>query len=240
MTDPAPPGQDQALNLARQIAAVVAELVPDPSPVPNTAAAAAHYDDDCEGYDLTNKSGLYLSPQRLAKLLSMQLTDHSAPILDVACGTGLLGQALAGHGFTNLTGTDVSARMLAAARQKSVYRQLLQLDLHQPLPLPPAAFAAVACAGAFYDGIVHVSALAQLLPLVSPGGVLACDVESFAWADGGFRVVLERLRLDGVLDLLEIAQGRMFAAGYLGDDGDDRALTGVFVLARRAALTGFH
>jgi predicted TPR repeat methyltransferase len=51
------------------------------------------------------------------------------PVLDLGCGTGLVGLALADLKLGPITGIDISARMLEQARIKSVYTTLIEADL---------------------------------------------------------------------------------------------------------------
>lgn len=194
----------------------------------------SQYDLDAPDYDKAN-AGAYLSPERVAALVVEHVgTGGEAPILDLACGTGFLGERLRARGFANLTGADLSAGMLQRAEAKAVYRRLLRADLHEPLPLPVHGFAAVTCVGAFYEDLVAVHALAHVLPVIRPGGHLICDVEAHAWEAGGFRRVFECLAEEGWLTLPVCRPDRMFALGYMGEDDVDEGPQGVFLVARMA------
>jgi SAM-dependent methyltransferase len=49
--------------------------------------------------------------------------------LDLACGTGRIGRWLRGQGVTRLDGIDLTPQMLAQARAKGLYDELLQGDM---------------------------------------------------------------------------------------------------------------
>ena len=49
------------------------------------------------------------------------LNKDKLRILDIGCGTGLIGKYLAQKGFKHMVGLDVSPMMLAKARSKGVY-----------------------------------------------------------------------------------------------------------------------
>jgi predicted TPR repeat methyltransferase len=51
--------------------------------------------------------------------------------LELACGTGLVGQALGEKGFRNIYGCDISEKMLEIAETKNIYRSLDQFELGQ-------------------------------------------------------------------------------------------------------------
>lgn len=50
-------------------------------------------------------------------------------VLDIGCGTGLIGKYLAEEGFKNVVGLDISSAMLIVAEQKGVYSKLIKADL---------------------------------------------------------------------------------------------------------------
>lgn len=83
----------------------------------------------------------------------MGLNKDTVRILDLGCGTGLIGLELAKRGFTNIVGVDISPGMLEQADQKRVYTELVEHDINDIHDLPPKlnnAFDFVVAAG-----IVH-------------------------------------------------------------------------------------
>jgi len=176
--------------------------------------AIANFDKLSRSYDKTNNAEKFFSPALLGKLAALHLPPKCGPILDLACGTGLLGQQLSAHGFDDLVGVDISERMLEKAKAKSVYHTLIQADLHHPLPFAPGMFSAIACSGAFYEEIMEVQVLARTLPLIRAGGHLICDVEMVAWETGGYREVLGNLESDGILRLVYCEPVHLFSADY--------------------------
>ena len=84
---------------------------------------AASYDSDLVG------EMEYRAPAAAADLLHASLAGKTVRILDAGCGTGLVGEALTGLGYQNLTGADYWTDMLEHARRKNIYSSLLQVDL---------------------------------------------------------------------------------------------------------------
>ena len=69
----------------------------------NDEETKALYREWAETYDETMLDGLgYLTPRKTAHMLSTLVKDKSIRILDVGSGTGLAGESLADHGFTNI------------------------------------------------------------------------------------------------------------------------------------------
>jgi predicted TPR repeat methyltransferase len=65
----------------------------------------------------------------LAQAMPESAARAQAAVLDVGCGTGLAGEALAALGFAVVDGLDISPEMMAVAMARGAYRQCLQADL---------------------------------------------------------------------------------------------------------------
>jgi len=50
------------------------------------------------------------------------MSSGDVEVLDLGCGTGLVGQHLNERGFGNISGVDVSGNMLEEAAAKNVYK----------------------------------------------------------------------------------------------------------------------
>lgn len=105
-----------------------------------------------------------------------------ACVLDLGCGTGLVGVALAGIG-ARITGVDLSPRMLELACKRGVYERLVQADALEALAQAEAgSFHAVLAA----DVLVYFGALEEVFRgaarALAPGGVFAFSIEA---QDGG-------------------------------------------------------
>ncbi len=105
------------------------------------------YDDWAASYDADLTAWRYQAPSLTVGAL--RATQPGAnPVLDVGCGTGLVGRELAASGFSTVTGIDLSASALELAQATGAYREVLQVDLQtEPIPFPDVSFAAVVCVG---------------------------------------------------------------------------------------------
>ena len=73
----------------------------------------------------------YQVPQILASLMTdVETYDHNGPVLDLGCGTGLVGHAL-DQCFSSIDGVDLSQSMLSLAQTKSIYNKLIHEDIVQ-------------------------------------------------------------------------------------------------------------
>ena len=167
---------------------------------------------------------LYVGPAKVAALLSEFVNGHGAQVLDAGCGTGLVAESLARYGFHRMDGLDFSAEMLAVAKSKGLYRDLLVADLNHRLPLPDEFYDAVISCGTFTHGHVGAGALDELLRLIRVGGVMACTIHREVWTRAGFEEKLEALEEQGLIEIDDIRHQAYFEGGEP---------EGMYVLLRR-------
>jgi SAM-dependent methyltransferase len=121
---------------------------------------APTYEDDPDALDL-----------RLLERIRSIGWDQLRAVADLACGTGRTGAWLKQRGVAFIDGVDCTAAMLAGARAKGIYRELVLADL-RATPLPPEAYDLVTVV--LVDE--HLPALAPLYRegarIARPGGYL--------------------------------------------------------------------
>jgi predicted TPR repeat methyltransferase len=130
----------------------------------------------------------YRIPEALAgKVLPLLQRKRPARVLDLGCGTGLMGAALAPAG-ASITGIDLSAEMLARAAERGGYAQLVKSDLVGYLREAGAAtFDAVLATDVF----VYIGDLEPVFEgaarALAPGGLFAFSVEALEAGDFALR-----------------------------------------------------
>lgn len=129
----------------------------------------------------------YDAPEVLQRLLLAHGRLGLASALDLGCGTGLCGpmlRPLLAEGGT-LAGVDLSAAMLAVARERGVYDELLQQDLVEHLHGTRERHELVLAA----DVLIYLGDLAPVFAgvrrVLRPGGLFAFTVEAAA-GDAGY------------------------------------------------------
>ncbi len=139
----------------------------------DTEDTRAMYDRWAEVYDRDLQDGEYQQPARCAAALEAQLSDKSATILDVGCGTGLSGMALKNCGYSNIDGCDLSQGMLDKSELLGIYGRLFTCDLNlPPLDVDTESYNAVTAVGVFSFGHIMPDAVDELLRVVKPGGII--------------------------------------------------------------------
>ncbi len=128
----------------------------------------------------------YRAPALIADALSAVASNrHFVSALDLGCGTGLMGEALRNRA-DRLTGVDLSSAMIAKARERQVYEELMIGDALAPMRERPSAFDLIVAA----DVLVYVGDLAPLFAAVETAltadGLFAFSVETYE--GDGFRL----------------------------------------------------
>ncbi len=140
-----------------------------------------HYDAWAQSYDADLVDDLdYVAYRDAGDIFADIVADKSSRVLDVACGTGLAGEYLAGLGYRHLDGADLSEEMLARAAARGVYRNLWQQDITRPGPLEQA-YDALICVGLFAFATPEIGHLHRVVEFVAPGGNCIVTVNGAAW-----------------------------------------------------------
>jgi len=162
---------------------------------------AQSYDDDLLGDDLQ-----YVAPREAVAVFRRHVADAALRILDVGCGTGLSGKALAEAGFSRIDGVDISSEMLEQARAKGVYGALLEADLTVGLSIPDDDYDAVLSVGTFTHGHVGPDGVDELIRVVKPGGIVCLTVNEGVFDKMAYPSKIDALQRQGacrVLDLVD-------------------------------------
>jgi predicted TPR repeat methyltransferase len=118
------PGEPRAGHL---LAALTGESVPERA---NDSYVAAVFDQFSADFDETLERLNYQAPQLVQQVLAREYpqADGSLDLLDAGCGTGLCGPLLSPYA-KRLVGVDLSKGMLAKARERSDYDELVDAEL---------------------------------------------------------------------------------------------------------------
>jgi ubiquinone/menaquinone biosynthesis C-methylase UbiE len=158
---------------------------------------AAAYD-----YDNDNLLGTVSQPLSV-QIFQEYIKDKSLRIIDVGCGTGLVGVELEKGGFNNFDGIDISQEMIDIAKQRG-YAQLFIGSLNVSLPCENNEYDAALCVGVFTHGHVGSNRLDELVRIVKPGGIICFTVNEGVYDSYGFNLKIKNLESTNIWKILEI------------------------------------
>ncbi len=148
--------------------------------------------------------------------------EQGSGVLDVGCGTGVLGQELRRLGVKTIDGLDISPEMLTQARSKldttgPIYRHLVEADLTGPITIASDSYAGVVSSGAFTHGHLGPEALYEVFRVAAPGARCAIGVNSAHFDQFGFRAFLDGLAGDSVISSYELRDVAIYGHGMTKD-----------------------
>ena len=161
--------------------------------------------------------------------------SRNEPILDVGCGTGLVGEALyANSSFqSSVEGLDLSSEMLEQARLKKtatgqpIYSDLHIGDLTSSLNLPDNAYSGVISCGTFTHGHVGPEAFDELYRVAQSGAPFAVGINPDHFSNQGFET---RFRKDVSAGIITKPVYKKVQVYSTGSHKDEKFPVGIFEL----------
>jgi ubiquinone/menaquinone biosynthesis C-methylase UbiE len=129
--------------------------------------------------------------------------DKKLKIVDVGCGTGLVGQELKKSGFLNFDGVDISQEMIDIAYGRG-YKALFLGNLNESLPFKSKSYDAALCVGVFTHGHVGSDRLSELARIVKSGGIICFTVNEGVYDSYGFDSKIKNFESTNIWKILEI------------------------------------
>ena len=162
------------------------------------------YRDWAKKYDYDNDHVLgTVSQPKSVNLLSTRLKDKTAKIIDVGCGTGLVGEKLKAKDFIYFDGLDISKDMLSIAKSRG-YRSLFLGSLNKQLPVLDDAYDAAMCIGVFTHGHVSSDRFNELCRIVKPGGYVCFTINEGVFEEYGFKEMIAEFQLNKVWEVISL------------------------------------
>jgi SAM-dependent methyltransferase len=154
----------------------------------------------------------YIAPQIAVEALTAQCPDKDTRILDLGCGTGLVGQALAGLGFRHLDGLDISPKMLDEARAKGIYGELMIGDMTQLIELGSRMYDAAIGVGCFGGGHLGPEHLRHMIDCVRAGGFLVFYINGIPYEEDDYPSHFKSLEADGIWRVVKTEESNYMQA----------------------------
>ncbi len=131
----------------------------------------------------------YVAPIKIANIF-LKNFKGAGPILDVGAGTGLVAENL---NRMDVDGIDISKEMLAIAKTKNIYRNVIEGDLTKRLEIKDQAYNGIVSCGTFSHGLVGPECLDELLRIVKKESLFCCGTIYSVFDELGFGSTLARL-----------------------------------------------
>ena len=162
------------------------------------------YKDWAKKYDYDNDYVLgTVSQSKSVNLLSTRLKNKAAKIIDVGCGTGLVGEKLKAKDFIYFDGIDISKDMLSIAKSRG-YRNLFLGSLNKKLPLLDNAYDTAMCVGVFTHGHVSSDGFNELCRIVKSGGYVCFTINEGVFQKYGFKEMIDKLQTDKTWEVISL------------------------------------
>lgn len=174
----------------------------------------------------------YVYHRQAAEVFCEEFALLDQPVLDVGCGTGIVGAELARLGVSVIDGIDISPEMLAEAEAKThdsrpLYRRLIEADLTASTALADRAYAGIVSSGAFTHGIFGPETISELLRAARPQARFALGINSAHFDKAGFGDWLQQRQSTGLITGLRFDL-RPIYAGADESDPDQWSCIAVF------------
>lgn len=187
------------------------------------AGVRQHYDEIYEEYEQNLCPGRYNGPQYTADAAARYFTQRQGIcIIDVACGTGRVGEELHKRGFTNIVALDPSEKMISLAKKKQVYSEhKLEFFGNGMTTLKNDQYDVLTIAGGMGEGHIPCSAMAEMARVVRPGGFVVITLrkeylDTVSDYRGRLEHYMEILEQKGCWQRLEALQVPHYAFGKDG------------------------
>ena len=142
--------------------------------------------------DLINEYG-YIAPNITVNKFNILHPNKNIKIIDVGCGTGLVGKELSKLGYLNVHGYDISPKMLKITKQLGIYKKLKQTDLNEEPLTPTKTYDALICVGSFGYGALGPKAIKNLVALVKSGGLIFIFMNSEPFNSQNYQEYISKL-----------------------------------------------
>ena len=160
------------------------------------------YQDWAVQYDKDNDDLLgTVSQPNAVDLLNSHMNDKNIEIVDIGCGTGLVGKFLQNKGYLYYDGLDISEEMLEIAKSRG-YRHLSVGSLQHKLPFENDTYDAVFCVGVFTHGHVNSNGLDELIRITKKDGFIIFTINEGVYEDYQFDKKIPLMEKEGLIKVI--------------------------------------
>jgi predicted TPR repeat methyltransferase len=176
----------------------------------DSSELADYYDDSANGYDEYADSVGYVLPRLVAQKAS-QFINGDETIIDIGCGTGILGVELnLIRDGLRIDGLDISPKMIVQAYGKKKldgkrnYEMFHYLDLTSEDIFPENEYNFMVSSGTFTTGHLDGVHLSKMITAMKSGSIAVFSVKSDHFDISGFMDKLINLENNGLIEIVEV------------------------------------
>ena len=152
----------------------------------------------------------YTYPSVVANFL-VEKVKIDGPICDIGCGTGLVASEIKKKAPNAvIDGVDISKEMIQISREKNIYRNLLELNLEDPLDHLLKNYSAVVSAGTFTHGHLGPDALNGLISHFKSGTKFVIGINFDHYHSKGFEKKLKALINSNTIESFELNEVKVY------------------------------
>jgi predicted TPR repeat methyltransferase len=183
------------------------------TPPTDSAEIASRYNDWAASYesDLVDL-WKYQAPVVAANMLAE--TGLAGPVLDIGCGTGLVGRAAHELGFVDVDGTDLSTASIEVAQLSGNYRNLTQHDFNAfPLPADDNTYSAAICVGVMSYATDPIALITDVCRVLRSGGRFVFTHRTDLWDSQDLGERLQSMLATGAFAILTSTDPQEYMPG---------------------------
>ena len=173
---------------------------------------ARYYNDSAKEYDDYVRSVGYILPRLVAEKAN-GLIRESDVVIDVGCGTGLLGVELNMLNCNlQIHGSDVSPMMILCAyekkniNQRRCYEKLHQIDATTENPIPKNKYSFMVSSGTFTTGHLDAGHLGNMVKSLKSDSFSVFSVKSDHFKETRFMDTVAELESRGLIELIDVCE----------------------------------
>ena len=131
--------------------------------------------------------------------MAIKYVKKNSSIIDLGCGTGLVGEKLKKAGFMNIDGLDCNEKMIEISKKKLIYNNMFYSFLEDFTPRKK--YDAAIAVGIFTPGHASVDGMVNMFNYINTGGIAIFSCTEPALKSGFENKINELIRLKKIKEV---------------------------------------